>query len=77
MSKCMGASNHMGDVQMHLWGVNSMPPSVKVTWHFRKLGMPKHMGVLGASGGHPNAWGNPNISYHISYHFMSLWVWWS
>ena len=48
----MGASKHMEDVKMPqiYGGVNSMPPSVELTCHQRKLGVFEHMGVLGASG---------------------------
>ena len=35
VSKCMEASKHMGVSRCppNIWGVNTMPPSVKVTCH--------------------------------------------
>ena len=70
-----GASKHMGVVQMapNIWGVKSMPTKCKSYMPLKKIRGVWTYGVLGASGG-IQMQGHPNISYHISYHFVSLWV---
>ena len=52
-----GGIQTYGGVQMppNIWGVNTMPPSVKVTCHYRKLGVFEHMGLLRWTGKH---WGH-------------------
>ena len=32
-------------------GINSVHPTVELTWHLKKLGVFEHMGVLGYQGG--------------------------
>ena len=68
--KHMGVLGHQGGVQMHggiqtyggvqmppnIWGVKSMPPKCKSYMPPKKIRVFEHMGMLGASGGHPNAW---------------------
>ena len=75
VSKCMGASKHMGVSRCpQIWGVKSMPPKCKSYRPLKKIRGVQTYGVLGASGGIQMHGGHPNISYRIGYHFVSLWV---
>ena len=52
MSEYMGASKHMGGVEMppNIWGCQLNSPKCRTYMLLKKLGCLKHMGVLGHQG---------------------------
>ena len=52
MSECMGASKHMGDVEMppNMWGHQLNAQKCRTYTSLRKIRVFEHMGVLGHQG---------------------------